>query len=230
LTTARAAWGALAAAVLALPGCTDWAGYDLDVAAGKVPQLATMRTDVIPDRYGMVREPAEGTVPVIHPLGDVPAPYTQAQIDSVAPTLSNPLPASPEVIERGRIQYETSCAVCHGVQGDGRGSVIDAQRKFPYAPPVGAGSPTATRSDGYIYAVIDVGRGLMPPYGHRMTHLDRWAVVSYLRQMQGTAGPVPVAGPQVTPLGEAADTATAPGPQPQAGAPAAGDTGSSTEN
>lgn len=229
MTTARAAVGALAAAVLALPGCTDWAGYDVDVAAGKIPQLSTMRTDVIPDRYEALREPAEGTVPVIHPLGDVPAPYTQAQLDSVAPTLTNPLPASPEVIERGRVMYERQCSVCHGVQADGAGSVI-APNKFVYAPAIGAGSPTVNRTDGYLYAVIDVGRGQMPPYGHRMTHLDRWAVVSYMRQLHGTPGPAPVPGPQVTPLGEAADTATAPGPQPQAGQPAASDTGSSTEN
>lgn len=230
MTTARAARGALAAAVLALPGCTDWAGYDIDVAAGKVPALSTMRTDVVPDRYGMLREPAEGTVPVVHPLGDVPGPYTQAQLDSIAPLLTNPLSASPEVIERGRIQYEVHCSVCHGVQADGRGSVI-GERKFVYAPAIGAGSPTAGRLDGYVYAVIDVGRGQMPPYGHRMTHADRWAVVSYLRHLQGTAGPAPVPGPQVTPLGEAADTATAPGPQPQATQPATLETGRpSTEN
>jgi mono/diheme cytochrome c family protein len=57
--------------------------------------------------------------------------------------------------------------------------------------------------------VIDVGRGLMPPYGHRMTHADRWAVVSYLRQLQGTSGPAPA--PQETPAAGAADTAAAAG-------------------
>jgi hypothetical protein len=102
LNTAKAARRALlAGAVAALPGCTDWAGYDLDVAAGKVGALSTMRTDVIPDRYAMLREPAEGTVPVVHPLGDVPAPYTQNQLDSIAPLLSNPLPSTPQVLERG---------------------------------------------------------------------------------------------------------------------------------
>lgn len=209
MNIAEAARRALpAVAALALAGCTDWAGYDLDVAAGQVPALATMRRDVIPDRYAMLREPAEGTVPVVHPLGDVPAAYTQNQIDSIAPLLSNPLPASPVVLERGKLQYERNCAVCHGVQADGRGSVI-AQNKFPFASPLGAGSPTTGRSDGYIYAVIDVGRGLMPPYGHRMTHADRWAVVHYLRQLQGTPGPPPVAGPQVTPATEAGGTGTA---------------------
>lgn len=215
----------LAGAVLALPACTDWAGHDLDMAAGEVDALATMREDVIPDRYAMMREPAEGTVPVVHPLGDVPAPYTQAQIDSIAPLLSNPLPASPVVLERGKLQYERNCAVCHGVAGDGRGSVV-AQNKFPYAPAVGTGSPSAVRSDGYLYAVIDVGRGLMPPYGPRMTHADRWAVVTYLRYLQGTPGPPPVPGPQVTPATELADSAVA--GQPQAPQPVVIDTAPAT--
>jgi mono/diheme cytochrome c family protein len=214
LTTAKRARTALAAgAILALPGCTDWAGHDIDMMLGKIEAVSTMRRDVIPDRYAMLREPAEGTVPVVHPLGDVPAPYDQTQLDSVAATLTSPLTASEQVLQRGQLQYERSCSVCHGVQGDGRGSVI-AANKFPFAPAIGAGSPSTGRSDGYLYAVIDVGRGLMPPYGHRMTHADRWAVVHYLRQLQGTPGPAPVPGPAVTPATETADPSAVP-----AGAP-----------
>jgi hypothetical protein len=74
LTSARLTPLSLLAAGVLLAGCTDWAGYDIDVAAGKVPQLATMRRSVIPDPYEMPRLPAEGTVPVAHPLGDVPGP------------------------------------------------------------------------------------------------------------------------------------------------------------
>ena len=208
---------ALAGALLALPACTDWAAYDLDVASGAVPQFSTMRDDVVPDPYQMLREPVPGTVPAVHPLGDVPAPYTQAQLDSVAPTLANPLQPTAQVLARGRLQYERNCSVCHGALGDGQGSVIDAQTKFPYAPPVNAG-PALARSDGYLYAVIDVGRGLMPPYGSRMTHLDRWAVVTYLRRLQG-AGAAPGAQPAVPPAGAAAGTAAPVAPQPGAAQP-----------
>jgi hypothetical protein len=230
LTTVKAlGWAMLVA--LVLPGCTDWAGYDIDMAIGEIGALSTMRTDVIPDRYGMLREPAEGTVPVVHPLGDVPGPYTQAQLDSIAPLLTNPLPSSPVVLQRGALAYERNCAVCHGVEGDGRGSVIDPNRKFPFASPIGAGSPSAARSDGYLYAVIDVGRGLMPPYGHRITHADRWAIVHYMRQLQGTPGPDPADMPQVSPLGEAVDTATAPMPSPDPTQPTVSEQGrTSTEN
>jgi hypothetical protein len=35
-----------------------------------------------------------------------------------------------------------------------------------------------------MYAVIRAGRGLMPAYGPRMNHLERWATVMYVRQLQ----------------------------------------------
>lgn len=228
---ARAA--ALAAAVLTLSGCTDWAGYDLDEAAGAVPAFSTMRDDIVPDPYELVREPAPGTVPVLHPLGDVPAPYTQAQIDSVAPLLRNPLQPTPEVLALGKRVYEVQCSVCHGTLGEGNGPVV-AQNKFPFAPALN-GAATQARSDGYIYAVVDVGRNLMPPYGNRMPHLDRWAVVTYVRQLQGRVGTVsptpssgqtqPTAAPAQAPPGQ---TPPAAGQQPAAAAPAASDSPSST--
>jgi mono/diheme cytochrome c family protein len=223
LTSANLARGAvLAAAVLVLPACTDWAGYDLDTASGKVPAFSTMRNDVVPDPYQMVREPVPGTVPSQHPLGDVPAPYTQAQLDSVAPTLVNPLQPTPQVLERGKQVYANNCAVCHGDGGEGNGPIVNAQTKFPFAPAVN-GAATAVRSDGYIYGVVDVGRNFMPPYGARMTHLDRWAVVTYVRHLQQSAGTVPAAAPAVV-----APAAAAPAPAGTEAQPAADSSPSST--
>jgi hypothetical protein len=49
-------------------------------------------------------------------------------------------------------------------------------------------------TDGYVYGMIRVGRGLMPAYGHRISHFDRWNVVNYLRVLQGVV-PAP-ANPQ----------------------------------
>jgi mono/diheme cytochrome c family protein len=218
LTTAKLRRGAhaagLAALVAALPACTDWAGHDLDMAAGKVPAFSTMRDDVVPDPYEMVREPVPGTVPTVHPLGDVPGRYSQSQLDSIAPLLRNPLPRNPQVLARGKAMYEQHCTACHGALGDGKGPVIGPD-KFPFAPALNAG-PTQGRSDGYIYAVIDVGRGLMPPYGARITHLDRWAIVSYVRQLQGSLE-TQAPPPNVSGVGAAVDTAQPTEPAPSAG-------------
>ena len=213
---------ALAATVLSLSACTDWAGYDLDRASGAVPAFSTMRNDVSPDPYQMVREPVPGTVPALHPLGDVPAPYTQAQLDSIAPLLTNPLQPTPAVLARGKRVYEANCSVCHNTRGEGNGPVVDANNKYPFAPAINAAATTA-RSDGYLYGVVDVGRNFMPPYGSRITHLDRWAVVTYVRQLQGryeTRNPPP----NVSAGGAALDAGTVPPsaePQPGAGAPPA---------
>jgi mono/diheme cytochrome c family protein len=219
LTSASRARNAVAAAaaVIALSACTDWAGYDLDRASGAVPAFSTMRNDVSPDPYQMVREPVPGTVPALHPLGDVPAPYSQTQLDSIAPLLTNPLQPTPQVLERGKLVYERNCSVCHGTQGEGNGPVVNAQNKFPFAPAVN-GAATQVRSDGYLYAVIDVGRNFMPPYGARITHADRWAVVTYVRQLQGRVA----TGTQAPGAAPAVDTVTVPPsaePQPSAGTP-----------
>lgn len=215
MTSANLARAVLFTAAFTLSAaCTDWAGYDLDKASGAVPAFSTMRNDVVPDPYQMPREPVPGTVPTQHPLGDVPAPYTQADLDAVAAGFTNPLPRSAQVLARGKLQFERNCAVCHGALGDGQGSVINAQSKFPYAPALNAAA-TRARSDGYIYGVIDVGRGLMPPYGARITHLDRWAIVHYVRQLEGDAAPAAVV-PAPAPAGAGA----APAPQPSATQPA----------
>ncbi|HEY0036235.1 MAG TPA: cytochrome c [Longimicrobium sp.] len=191
--TLRFAAGALALA--ALPACTDWAGYDIDKAYDAVPQVATMRESVVPDYQEYPRNPAPGSVPVANPNGDIPAPYLNSQLDSVAPTLRNPFAGAvpQEVLVRGELVYTRNCTTCHGPTGAGDGPVVGGG-KFPYAPPLNGGSAVA-RSDGYIYAVVEAGRGQMPPYGERITHMDRWALVEYVRALQRRAGATGTAAP-----------------------------------
>ncbi|HET7321242.1 MAG TPA: c-type cytochrome [Longimicrobiaceae bacterium] len=181
--------------VVGLSGCTDWAGYDIDYFWENIPILSTMRHTVTYDPYEMPRLPAEHTIPVVSPIGDVPPPFTQAQLDSAAATLTNPYGSSPsaEVLARGKFLYDTQCIVCHGPAGAGDGSIVGGG-KFPFAPAINSAA-TAARSDGYIYGMIAVGRGLMPPYGEKLRHLDRWAVVTYVRELErqasGNAAPMP---------------------------------------
>jgi mono/diheme cytochrome c family protein len=242
LTTARQTLARLAlaaaAALPALAACTDWAGYDIDMAAGKVPQLATMRRSVIPDPYQMVRLPPEGTVPVAGPNGDVPPPFTSAQLDSVAPTLRPPFAlGDPAVLARGQVAYHNNCFVCHGVAGDGKGPVSAPGKVVGVAAINGAA--TAGRSDGYIYGVIAAGRGLMPPYGPRLTHQDRWAIVAYVRQLQRQAGAAPAPGATTgVPPAALGQGVPAPGPTaagqanlqgPGAGTQTGGTTGTTTD-
>ncbi len=207
----------MALGTLSLGGCTDAAGYDLDVLFGYFPVLSTMRGTVSYQPHTLPRLPAPGSVPVSSPLGDAEAPFTQLQLDSVGAALVNPVPATPEVLTRGQVMYERQCSVCHGVPGDGAGTVVGPGR-FPSATAV-RDPATAARSDGYLYGVIRVGRGLMPAYGERISYEDRWAIVHYMRQLQGRAPGAPV----VTPAGEVPG-ATAPGLAPEPQLPPVADT------
>src|SRR5581483_4279028 len=97
-------------------------------------------------------------------------------------SLQNPVPADSASVNRGRIQYQINCAVCHGSMGKGDGVVM---KYGLYPPAIGAGSNAANAlSDGYIFGMIRNGRGLMPSY-NRIEEPDRWDIVNYLRALQG---------------------------------------------
>lgn len=79
------------------------------------------------------------------------------------------------------------CVVCHGPDGVGVNAYIAAYH--PSLPAYNlSGAQVAGYSDQYIYAMIRVGRGLMPEYGSRISNFDRWSVIAYVRQLQRQAG------------------------------------------
>lgn len=120
---------------------------------------------------------------------DVPPPFTQLDVLTQQPVvvnLSNPVEADGESLVRGEELYLRYCAVCHGPDGAGTNCYI-AEAGFPCVFPLNSGAPL-TYTDGYIYGMIRVGRGIMPSYGHAITHYDRWNVVNYIRSLQAAAG------------------------------------------
>lgn len=137
---------------------------------------------------------AEGDFNVGQPEGiDIP-PFTQLDLGvpgvggPVIQGLVNPTdPTDPESLARGEELYLRFCVVCHGPAGVGTGAYIAALH--PVLPAYNLSGPlVAGYSDAYIYAMIRVGRGLMPEYGSRISHFDRWHVVNYVRQLQDRAG------------------------------------------
>jgi mono/diheme cytochrome c family protein len=111
-------------------------------------------------------------------------------------TLVNPIdPNNADDLARGEEIYLRFCVVCHGPDGVGANAYI--AEKHPLLPAYNlSGTQVASYSDAYIYAMIRVGRGLMPSYGGRITHFDRWRVVNYVRQLQIQAGNTPSRGDQ----------------------------------
>jgi mono/diheme cytochrome c family protein len=103
--------------------------------------------------------------------------------------------------------------VCHGPQGQGDGTIV-GQDRYPALAPNLTLPASVARTDGYIYAIIRVGRGIMPAYGPRTSHLERWAIVNYVRQLQQSAGAAPAAQP---PAGQPAEGAGAAPPDTTTG-------------
>ncbi len=137
---------------------------------------------------------ADGVVNIGQPEGvDIPK-FTQLDLGvpgvggPVIQGLVNPTdPASPESLARGEEIYLRFCVVCHGPDGVGANAYIAAYHPTLLAYNL-SGEQVAAYSDAYIYAMIRVGRGLMPAVGSRITHFDRWHVVNYVRQLQAQAG------------------------------------------
>jgi mono/diheme cytochrome c family protein len=136
---------------------------------------------------------APGEVNIGHPERvDVP-PFTQMDMNpigtgnAVVASLENPFERDDEwALVRGEEMYVRMCAVCHGEDGIGMNAYIAA--KHPILPAYNlSGVQVQSYTDQYLYGMIRVGRGLMPEYGSRITHFDRWAIVTYVRQLQANA-------------------------------------------
>ncbi len=141
--------------------------------------------------------PGEVNVGQPEGLEDFPAPFTQLELINEAPVvvgLANPVALNEASAARGEELYLRFCAPCHGPNGAGvTGYIIPAG--YPPFPLVT--DRVRGFTDGYIYGMIRVGRGLMPAYGHRIHHFDRWHIVNYLRVLQGVAPPTSSEASQV---------------------------------
>lgn len=207
---------AVVAALLALAGgCTE-----IDLALARVPIFAFMHDAPSFGPHQNPRPAPPGSVPYQSPLGEAFAPMSGTEADlqafAAGPHGQNPYAHDePAVLEIGRIMFERHCAVCHGAAGRGDGPII-GPGLFPLAPDLVEG-PALGQSDGYMYAVIRAGRGLMPSYGGRIAHHERWAIVNYMRALQ-RGGTAPTASPGQPLPPEPADTQpppAAPGTAPQ---------------
>ncbi len=165
-----------------------------------IPVFSFLRNAPSFDPYEAPRPAPYGSVPFNTPAGESLGPLeaTEVALTEFGTRVQNPLAANDTAALRtGQVMFDRHCLVCHNADGKGNGPIV-GPGKFPMGPnltlPV-----TVARTDGYIYAIVRAGRGLMPAYGPRMSHLERWAVVNYVRQLQRSAGAQPVAAPIAAP-------------------------------
>jgi mono/diheme cytochrome c family protein len=224
--TGRLRGAAVCALLLTPTACTQ-----IDNALASVPVFAFLRESPGFDAHENPRPAPPGSVPFEAALGEILPPLegTSAALEAFAATPAgiNPLGRDDAAaLEIGRVMYERHCAVCHGVTGLGDGPVI-GPGKFPLAPSLVSG-PALGLSDGYVYGIIRAGRGLMPAYGGRISHLERWTIVNYLHALQAGAGVTATPAAPGAPT-DASQGAPGAAPAPADTAPAGGATGNQDE-
>ncbi|AHL75309.1 cytochrome C [Stutzerimonas stutzeri] len=151
-------WSLLCALLLGLVGCDDMA---------RQPRAdAQEASTFFPD--GKVNQP--------------PPPGTVARGDLAWDTVLAERPAlTVGLMQRGRERFEIYCSPCHGVAGDGNGTVVN--RGFPQPPDL-ALPRLIEAPDRHFMNVIAHGYGQMYSYAARVLPADRWAIVSYIRALQ----------------------------------------------
>lgn len=131
---------------------------------------------------GGMRRPVEGTVP----RGFEPYPYDN-QPELAGRRLHNPLRRTRANILHGKELYEATCIVCHGADGQGRGTVVP---KFPQ-PPTLHSDKVRDWTDGRIFHVITEGQNMMGSYATQFDPEERWAIIHYVRVLQRAQNPTP---------------------------------------
>ena len=136
--------------------------------------IAQSESNFYNDGFSM-RPPVEGTVA----RGYLPYEYKGAP-DSVLKFISNPLPFTKDIIEKGKMRFDTYCSPCHGYFGQSDGRLHD---QFP-KPPTLHSDKVRNWPDGNIYNVITNGQNVMPSYEKQISRDDRWAIIHYIRVLQ----------------------------------------------
>jgi mono/diheme cytochrome c family protein len=121
--------------------------------------------------------------------GDVPGiPYAQhnpaqaTRVYDIEPLgASMPIHVTPETIRRGQVEYDAYCSVCHGRLGNGEGIVV--QRGFT-RPPSFHIERLKKAPDAHFFNVMSNGYGAMFSYSDRVTQVQRWEIIAYIRVLQ----------------------------------------------
>jgi len=172
--------------LLLLPGCEVLPPIDLQRMIYQDRFTTWQRCSFLPNGR-VLQDPPEGTLSREAPTGS--AQLTTGVVAG-AYVEDIPLPVTHALLDAGRMRFETYCAPCHGLRGDGASIVAEAMTLR--RPPSIAGRAARRLPVGRIFQVIGDGYGLMRSYEEDLTTPEeRWSVVAYVLALQ-TSHAVPV--------------------------------------
>ena len=123
-------------------------------------------------------------------LGSVALVYgvTNWAAEQRAKKMPNPVPVTEESLKTGLKIYNDHCVQCHGDKGDGKGEKSAQLSTEPgnFTDPQKMHGLT----DGELYWQITKGHNPMPGYEDKLTPLQRWQAVIYIRAFASPSQPV----------------------------------------
>jgi len=130
-----------------------------------------------------VRDPIEGTVArglEVYPLG-------MGDIDLVDSVNIDPtLERSAFVMARGQNRFNVFCSPCHNYDAKGNNRITTGRGQWMGIPDL-TREQTGALTNARIFHIISAGQNLMPSYADKIAPIDRWAIIYYLRSLQGDA-------------------------------------------
>lgn len=144
------------------------------------------------------------------PIGTDPIGFTRFEYantledyERAGREVTNPLAVTQANLEKGQALFTTYCAVCHGPEGKGDGSITKDREitdskgtrtleNFPNPPSYhktdaansSRGGMMADLTDGKIYHTIYYGHNSMGSHASQLSPEERWEVVMYVHELQ----------------------------------------------
>jgi mono/diheme cytochrome c family protein len=108
-----------------------------------------------------------------------PDTAADAKVQTGSGGQGNPAKPTPESISEGKKIYSYDCALCHGVEGDGKGDLAGEMKLKlrDYRDP----SSLKDDTDLDLFNVISKGKGEMPKEADRAETDKMWDLVNYVR-------------------------------------------------
>lgn len=114
-----------------------------------------------------------------------------AQRQKAHDMLKNPFKRNEDILAKGKEKFEIFCAVCHGLNGNGDGSIV--VRKDGSDGPFIAIPPDFAKNNGRLHGLTDgdmfysitYGKNMMGGYNSQVNPEDRWAIIHYIKEMAG---------------------------------------------
>jgi len=164
---------------------TGWPVLTVQFDSGAVSR------EKIENVIGEIEDPAGHKYKVHHGPLLANAPILDEEEEAIAilgdtaeefPNMKNPITDKAASASRGGKLFVNNCAKCHGLSGNGYGTVAHSFTTWPRQ--LWVWNNTGEETDGYLFWFITNGRSDMPPFGLILSENNRWDLINYIKTIK----------------------------------------------